>query len=122
MTSEDDYAYLALSLRVTCRSCPFQIEGTVNGRSLYYRERGSHWTLQVGAEGADLNATVLDGAVVASGTGVDTDDLATALFRIGTAFHALIDHPGEAAYYLGGEEERDAIVRRRMDAWLREKK
>ena len=42
---------------LTCRYCPVQIEGTVNGLPFYFRARHDHWRMTI-AEGDAVEASL----------------------------------------------------------------
>lgn len=39
-----------IQLQVTCAAVPTQIEGTVDGMEVYFRERNGHWTFRMGKD------------------------------------------------------------------------
>lgn len=83
-----------LTAEVTCRSCPFQLEGTVEGydtpeRPWYYRERSTRWSLSTGQPGEDVEGAVT-GHIIASGRCRDHDDLTVAMMRIVSEFRWIL--------------------------------
>lgn len=44
-----------LEFHITCSACPFQLEGSVDGVSLYFRERWSEWQIGIGATPVEVS-------------------------------------------------------------------
>ena len=48
---------MEIEAALTCRYCPVQIEGTVNGFQFYFRARHDHWRMTI-AEGDAVEASL----------------------------------------------------------------
>ena len=48
---------MEIEAAVTCRFCPVQIEGTVNGLPFYFRARHDHWRMTI-AKGDAVEASL----------------------------------------------------------------
>lgn len=97
MTTADYHPRWTMTVNVTCRSCPFQMNGTVlvtpaeSPCPWYYRERHTRWSLHVGRPGGN-EMDAINGAVWASGEGEDCGRLDVTLSRIGLAFSRVMNH------------------------------
>lgn len=47
MTDDDILTEPGIDLRITCSACPTQVEGTVDGREVYFRARHGAWDFTV---------------------------------------------------------------------------
>lgn len=43
-----------LEFQITCSACPFQLEGSIDGVPLYFRERWSEWQIGIGTTPAKI--------------------------------------------------------------------
>lgn len=79
---------LVIVLRVLNPFIPMEIEGNVDGRPFYYRQRGDRWTISTHVvDWADKN-----NVPIAEGTADEAEDnLATALNRILWAFQDVLE-------------------------------
>jgi len=56
------------SYRVTCNSCPHQVEGEmIDGRAFYFRARHGHWMIGIGATVDDAIGTCQENTETATG-------------------------------------------------------
>ena len=78
------------SLKVTCPSCPLQIEGVIAGKSLYYRARHKRWAIWYPWDGRSTEDADFSGTCTIH----EEDSLGFALNMISS----LIRRVEEAAY------------------------
>lgn len=81
-----------IRLRITSHGCPVTLEGTVNGRPIWYRMRHTRWDLYEGTEAAVTGIGLTghltgDGVTWLSGGECDEQDAFDPLF----ALHVVID-------------------------------
>ena len=51
---------IPFGLKMTCRWCPVQIEGPVDGGYVYFHARGGYWNIAIGANQDEAVAAILD--------------------------------------------------------------